>query len=88
MLRNEHQGRNQPAADKDRLVQGCERMLAREKAVELDEPGREEADTVHNFVSRDLHDAGRHLTTAGAGRLATLLRRSPLFPRPLPCAEH
>ena len=35
--------------------------VAREKAVELEELTREEADRVHEFVTRDLYDAGRHL---------------------------
>lgn len=34
---------------------------AEEKAVELGELSREEADKVHEFVARDLHAAGRYL---------------------------
>lgn len=34
---------------------------AREKAVELGELTQEEADKVHDFVTRDLYDAGQHL---------------------------
>jgi len=34
---------------------------AREKAVELGELTREEADKVHDFITRDLYDVGRHL---------------------------
>lgn len=36
---------------------------ARERAVELGEISREEADKVHEFVARDLYDVGRHLAT-------------------------
>lgn len=34
---------------------------AREKAIDLGELTREEADKVHEFVTRDLYDVGRHL---------------------------
>jgi rubrerythrin len=34
---------------------------AREKAIELSELTREEADNIHEFLTRDLYDVGRHL---------------------------
>jgi len=34
---------------------------AREKSIELGELTQEEADKVHDFVTRDLYDAGQHL---------------------------
>lgn len=42
------------------LIKGLN--AARERAIELGELTREEADKLHDFVTRDLYAAGRHLT--------------------------
>lgn len=51
---------------------------AKEKAVELGELSREEAETVHDFISRDLYDAGHYLAT-GERELSDWLRLNTLL---------
>lgn len=59
---------------------------AREKAIELGELTRGEADKVHEFVVRDLYDVGRHLATEEREvtdwlRLGALFVENELFDR-------
>jgi len=49
------------AAARSELVLSHTLNMARDKAIELGELTREEADKVHDFVTRDLYAAGRHL---------------------------